>query len=376
MPLRTIHTSPAGVQAILLATFGVAIALLAKVLAPTYQYLLVPSLQPGALYPSLTAAGGTGFLALGARMSEYTLVALVDPAVTLVAIAIGLLYLVRSALGRHRPELEGLLPRMAFAVILANVTLPIAGAILGLAGSVYPVFEGFDHGAWESWANVTGNSLLQYAWGNGALTLVIEFVLFSLLLLLVAAVAVRNALLGVLLVLLPILTLLYPIPTLRPLARRAWLWFAELAFLPCVMIVPLELSVGSTSIMMTMGYLVVALGAPALLSIAGASLTGAGFPSASGAITGGIQRGLAVATLAAEGVVAPIAAPIAGAGVAGAVGAATRHASSAPAPFALSAFGSHLFGQGTSRLLRHLAGPGKGADGGAWSAPAVRGGRR
>ncbi|MGI0053180.1 MAG: hypothetical protein ACREC5_02735 [Thermoplasmata archaeon] len=373
------------IQVLLLTIFGVSTAVLAAVIGPTYDNLLVPSLATGALYPSLSAAGGTGFLGTAATFSLYLLANLVDPAVGLVAVGVGLLYLVRAFLGAYGTKFANLLPRLVVAVLVANLTLPLAGAILGLAGATYPVVSGFDGGAWQHWVNLGGPGFVTASWDNGALAFVLAFAIFSVVLLLAAAVAVRNALLGVLLVLLPVVTLLWPIPTLAPLARRFWLWFAELSFLPCAMVVPLELAVGSPSIVLTLGYLVVALAAPSLLSLGAGALTGAGMPSAGGAVAGGIQRGLLAASVVAEGWAGPTGALLKGTAAAGIAGSAQRSAGRA-GPLALPAFSSEMLGHGSAKLFSHLArsagrlgrggGSAGGADGTAWSAAPVRSGDR
>ena len=163
---------------------------------------------------------------------------------------------------------------------------------------MYPVVTGFDGGAWQSWGNLTGLAGLKFSWDNGLLAFVLSFTLFSLVLLLAIAVAARDALLAVLLVLLPAFSLLAPIPVLAPLARRSWLLFGELAFLPVVIVVPLELAVGAPSVLLLVAYLTIALGAPSLLNVAGAQLGRIGFPSAGAALTGGVERGLAAASSA------------------------------------------------------------------------------
>jgi hypothetical protein len=367
----------AAIQALLFGIFAAATSALAAIIGPTYDGIVVPELSAGALYPTVSASGGTGFLATPATFSLYLLTHLVDPAIVLVALAVGILYLVRAVIPSPRPELQGLLGKLVVSVIVANVTLPLAGAILALASATYPMVAGFDGGAWQHWVNLGGFGLVRYSWDNGALAFVMAFVLFSLVLLLAVAVAVRNALLGVLLVLLPIFTLLWPVPFVGALARRSWLWFLELAFLPCIMVVPLELAVGSTSVLLTVAYLLVALGSPALLQLAGNALLKAGFPSASGAITGGIQRGLAAAAISAEGVLRPGTTALRASSKFAAVGGALERASRQPGPIALPAFASEMLGHGAARLFRHVGnriGPARtGAGAGrGWSSPPVR----
>ncbi|HEV2318059.1 MAG TPA: hypothetical protein VGV89_10890 [Thermoplasmata archaeon] len=369
--------SSGALQALLFALFGTATAALAAVIGPTYDYLFVPELSPGSLFPGLTGTGGGGFLATPATFSIYVLTNLVDPALVLVGVGVGLLYLVRAVLPRPRPELQGLLGRLVVAVIVSNVTLPIAGAILALAAATYPVVAGFDGGAWQHWQNLGGFGLLQYSWDNGALAFVMAFVLFSLVLLLAVAIAVRNALLGVLIVLLPVFTILWPLPIVGTLAKRGWLWFVELAFLPCVLVIPLELAVGSTSVLLTTAYLLVALGSPALLQITASSLVKAGWPSAGGALTGGIQRGLAAASVAVEGAVRPGTAALRTSRRAGTIGAALERSAQRPGALAIPALTNELLGHGSARLFRHVAAHVRPARGGlragrGWSAPALR----
>lgn len=369
--------SAAAIQAFLFALFAGLTAVLGVVIAPTYDNLLVPQLSSGALYPALSSDGGTGFLGTAASFSADLLTSVVDPAIALVALLVAGLYLLRAVVAAWRPRLAALLPKLIVAVLVANLTLPLTGAILGLAGNVYPAIAGWDGGAWQSWANIDGPGGIQYMWDNGAVAFVLTFVLFSLVLLLVLAVAVRNALLGVLLVLLPLFSILWPIPYLGTLARRGWLWFVELAFLPCAMVIPLELAVGSPSILLTMGYFVIALAAPALISTAGASLTQVGFPSAGGALAAGLQRGLAAASVAVQGFVRPAMPALRAAGVPTAITSALERSVGHAAPLALPAFTSEMLGHGSARLFAHLnaRGRGGGAGGGpdpSWHAPPLR----
>src|SRR5579864_7815838 len=97
--------SSAAIQALLFGIFAAATAALAAIIGPTYDGLVVPELSAGALYPTLSASGGTGFLATPAAFSLFVLTHLVDPAIVLVALAVGVLYLVRAVLPSPRPEL-------------------------------------------------------------------------------------------------------------------------------------------------------------------------------------------------------------------------------------------------------------------------------
>ncbi len=347
-------------QSLLFAFFSGLTSLVATVTGPTYDNLLVPALAPAALYPALGPTGGGGFLGEAATFSGYLLVNLVDPAIALVAVGAALLYLGRALLGRWAVKFEALLPRLVLSVILANFTLPIAGALFDLAGAAYPVFAQFDGGAWQHWVSLAGVGELNFAWDNGALAFVVAFALFSLVLLLAAVVAVRDALLAVLLVLLPVFTLLAPIPALAPLARRAWTMFGQLAFLPCILVIPLELAVGSSNVLLLLGYLTVALSTPSLVSLASAQLSGLGFPSAGGALTGGIQRGLSVASLSVGNLFRPLAG-VSGASRAsqwaGRLGRSSQAASRAPFPATVPLFGADLAGRSVAHLFRHLGAP-------------------
>jgi hypothetical protein len=257
--------------------------------------------------------------------------------------------------GPSTPRPEPFLARLLLAVLLANFTLPIAAGLLDVAGASYPVIAGWDGGAWQHWVNLAGWGEISFSWDNGALAFVITFALFALVLLLAAAVAVRNALLAVLLVLLPAFTLLWPIPPLAPLARRGWTLFGELAFLPCVMVVPLELAVGASSVLALLGFLTVALAAPALISLAGAQLTSVGFPSAGSTISNATQRGLVVAAQSTQSLLRPIGAhPDLAPGVRNAASVAGRSIGSAGFPAGAPLLASELLGHGAARLLRHL----------------------
>lgn len=343
-------------QVLLVSIFGLMTAALSAVIGPTYDHLFVPQMQGGALFPALPPepSGAGGFLSIAAVFSQYLVVNLVDPALVLVALAVGLLYLLRATFPALGPALRGLFPRLVVGALLANFTLPVAGALFGLAAATYPVVAGFDGGSWQSWQNLGGSGLFSFSWDNGVLAFVAAVVLLSIVLLLALVIAVRNALLGVLLVLLPVFTLLWPVPQLAPLARRAWLWFAELAFLPCVVVVPLELAVGSPSILLLAGYLVAALASPAFLSLAGSSLTAAGVPGASGVLAGGIQRGLASAGSGLEGMLRPLGSLAGKGGWAAPLATAARSAASAGPVLALPVLTGSLLGSGGARLFGHL----------------------
>jgi hypothetical protein len=343
------------IQAILFGIFAGLTAILWAITGPTYDGLFVPEMSPASLFPPIAGNDGS-FLARASGFAGYLIGHLVDPAVVIVALAIGILYLVRSFLGRDAASLDHLLPRLVVYVVLANITVPVCSAILGLAGSVYPVIAGLDGGAWQNWSNLDAVGGLQFSWDNGALAFVISFVLFSLVLLLAIAVAVRDALLGVLLVILPILTLVGALPALRPIARRAWLMFGEAAFLPCILVVPLELAVGAPSILLLLGYLTIAVGSPSLIASAGSHLTALGFPSAGGALTGGVQRGLSVATLGATSYARTLSShrtSKAASALTGSLGVASK----VPLPVAAPLAVADLVGRGASHLVRHLRRP-------------------
>lgn len=341
------------IQAILFAFFAGFTAVLAAIIGPTYDNLFVPEMAASVLYP--TSFSGTSFLAGAASFSTYLLGALVDPAIALVGVGVGLAYLGRSFLGPWAAKAEPLVTRLVLAILLANFTLPLAGGILDLAGAAYPVIAGWDGGQWQQWSNLAGWGELSFSWDNGALAFILTFGMFTIVILLATAIAVRNAMMAVLLVLLPVFTLLWPIPTLAPLARRGWLLFAELAFLPCVMVVPLELAVGSSSAPMLLAFLTVALGSPAMISLAGAQLTSMGFPSAGSVVASSTQRGLSVASPAAASVLRPISANAGLApGVRGVATAAGRALGSSAFPAALPLLAGEALGRGAGHLIRHV----------------------
>lgn len=346
------------VQAFLFALFAVLTTALWVITGPTYDNLLVPELSAGALYPAI-GNGGAGFLSVALGFSNFLLGRLVDPAIGVVGLALGVAYLARSFLGRYAPAMEALLPRLVVGVVLANFSVPVAGGLLAVAGAAYPVVAGFDGGAWSSWANLSGFAGLRFSWDNGVLAFVVSFALFSLVLLLAVAVAVRNALLGVLLVLLPAFAILWPVPALSALARRAWMMFAELAFLPVVLVVPLELAVGSPNVLYLLACLAIALGSPQLISLAGGQLTSAlGFASAGSVLSGGVQRGLGVASLALGSYGPPGPSRAGRRGVPAPTGATgiARHLARAPFPASIPLMAGEALGRGTSHLFRHVRG--------------------
>jgi hypothetical protein len=345
------------IQTILFLLFSGITALVAAVVGPTYDHLLVPEMAPPSLFPPLDPRhpGPGNFLVPAAHFSNYLLVNLVDPAIGLVALGVAILVLARAAFLRWRATLDDLLPRLVLAVVAANFTVPIAGAILAAAGAAYPVVAGWDGGAWQHWENLAGLGELRYSWDNGAVAFVLSLVEFAAVFALVLAVGLRDALLAVLLVVLPPLTIVWPFRPLSPLARRAWLLFAELAFLPCVMVVPLELAVGSPNPVLLVGYLSVALASPFLLSIAGTQLMGIGFPSSGSLVLSGSQRGLSAAPSTATAPFAPAGRLASRGGPAGrAVAASVKAAGTASAPLAAPLAVGQLLGHGAVRLARHI----------------------
>ena len=344
------------VRTILFLLFGDLTAILTAIIGPTYDNLLVPELQTGTLFPSLLGSGGSAtYLATAARFSGFILSNVVDPAVALVALGVAVLYLTRSVVARWADSLDALLPRLVLGVVGANFTVPIAGAILGVAGNLYPIVSGWDGGAWQHWVNLAGWGQVSFSWDNGALAFVLSLVEFGAVFALLLAIGIRDAVLAVLLVLLPIFTLLWPLRPLSPLARRGWLLFGELAFLPCVLVVPLELAVGSPNPVMLVSYLAVAVASPYFLSLAGTHVVSFGFAGASGVVSSNAQRGLSVAPSAATSTLGPIATGARSSGSAGrSLAGATRAAGSAAAPAAAPLAVGELLGHGAWHLIRHV----------------------
>jgi hypothetical protein len=366
------------IQTILFLLFAGLTAIITAIIGPTYDNLLVPELQPGALFPPLlgSGSGSVNYLSTAARFSGFVLSNVVDPAVALVALGVAVLYLSRSVVSRWADALDGLLPRLVLGVVGANFTVPIAGAILGVAGSLYPIVSGWDSGAWQHWVNLAGWGQVSFSWDNGALAFVLSLVEFATVFALLLAVGIRDAVLAVLLVLLPIFTLLWPLRPLSPLARRGWLLFGELAFLPCVLVVPLELAVASPNPVMLVSYLAVAVASPFFLSLAGTSLVSFGFGGASGIVHSNAQRGLQLAPSAATSTFGPAASGVRTSSAAGgAFAGATRVAGSAAAPAAAPLVVGELLGQGAWHLMRHV-GPSPGKNGPPPQSPLHPGGSK
>ncbi|MEM0129438.1 MAG: hypothetical protein QXG65_04685, partial [Thermoplasmata archaeon] len=339
------------IRAMLFAAFALFTAAVSLAIEPTYDSLLVPELARSQLYPGVLAAGPgqATYLATAAHFSGYLVANLVDPAVALVGVGIGLAYLLHAVWPRPGLVPEGLLARFVIAVLVANFAVPIASGILDLGGTVYPVVAGWDGGAWRHWTNLAGIGEFGLSSSNGLLAFVLSFVEFSVVLLLALLVGLRDALLAVLVVVLPIFTLLWPLGPFSTLARRGWLLFAEFAFLPCVLVIPLELAVGSTSPILLVAFLALALGSPALLSLSGTMLSQLGLPSAGAALTGGVERALAAAPRSSVGGI-PSGGP-SSAGAAGAAGRGARAAGGAAIPGAAPLAVSAALGSGAQRLV-------------------------
>lgn len=347
------------VQAILFALFAAGTAILNLIIQPTYDNLVVPELSSPVLFPSIAhPGGGAGFLTVAVQFSDFVLENLVDPAVGLVLLAVAGLYLFRSFSNRLGTRLEPLLPRLVIALLGANFTLPLAAAALDLGGTTFRLISSFDGGAWRHWENIVPTGGAAFSWDNGVLAFIVTFALFAMVLALATVVALRDALIAVLLVLLPIFTLLWAFPPLSSLARRGWTLLVELAFLPAVMLVPLELAVGAPSVLLVLAYLSLAVGSPYLISISRAQLGGIGFPSAGGALTGGLQRGLTVASLTAQGGANSVAPSTTAAGRAGQLGTTVRSLANnlgkGPLPTGVVLGAGHLVTHGSRHLFQHL----------------------
>lgn len=344
------------VRTILFLLFGDLTAIISAVIGPTYDNLLVPSLQTGALYPPVLGGGGgsDSYLAVATQFSLFLLSTVVDPLIALLALGVAGLYLCRSIIARWASTLDALLPRLVIGVVAANFTVPIAGAILGVASNLFPVIADWDGGAWQHWANLAGWGQVSFSWDNGALAFLLSFAEFAAVFALLLAVGIRDALLAVLVVLLPLFTLLWPLRPLSPLARRGWLLFAELAFLPCVLVIPLELAVGSPNPVMLTSYLAVAIAAPYLLSLAGTHLVAFGVAGASSVVHGGAQRGLASTSAAGSAKFGPLVPGPEATDVSRTASTTLRTAGSAAAPAAAPIAVTQALGHGSRLLLEHI----------------------
>ena len=364
-------------RAILFALFADLTAIVAAIIGPMYDNLLVPELRASSLYPSLagSGAGPANYLSQATQFSTFVLANVVDPAATVLALAVGVAYLSKALLARWAQLLDGLLPRLVIAVVAANFVVPIAGAILGVGGALYPVISGWDGGAWQQWVHLAGWGEIEFSWDNGALAFILSLAEFMVVFALILAVGVRDALLAVLIVVLPLFTLFWPLRPFATLTRRAWLLFFELVFLPCLLVVPLELAVGSPNPILLLGYLGAAMASPYLLSLAGTQLVAFGFPSAGGTVQGGVARGLSGSPAAATAHLQPVTSALRSSGAAGrALSGAVRVAGSAAAPAAAPLAAAELIGHGAVRLLSHLPGVARRSSGTpGW--PPIRGGR-
>ncbi len=341
------------IQALLAGAFGLFTVTMNAAITPTYNGLFVPAMSTSQLFPSLSdPSGGAAFLAEAAKFSSYLLVTIVDPAVALVAVGLGLLYLSKALYQRSGPWAEALIVRFIIAVVVANFTILFATGILDIGAVTYPAIAGWDGGAWQNWTNLSGPSQVTFIWQNGALAFVLTFVEFSLVLLLSILVGLRDAGLAVLLVVLPVFTLLWPIPPFSALARRGWMLFIELALLPCVLVVPLELAVHSPNPILLVAFLTLALSSPYLISISGSQLSQLGFPAAGAALSGAVERGLLGASRTTSG---PIGGGSTGtAGISGAVNRSARAAGSVALPAAAPAVIAGALGHGAGRLVTHV----------------------
>ena len=347
------------VQAILFALFSVGTAILNFVIQPTYDNLVVPELSASTLFPSIAHPGAAGgFLTTAVQFSEFLLGNLVDPAIVLVLLGIALLYLLRSFSTRIGGRVESLLPRLVIALIGSNFSLPLVASALDLGGASFRLVSSFDGGAWRHWQNIAPLGGTVFAWDNGILAFVVSFALFALVLALAVVVALRDALIAVLVVLLPLFTLLWALPPLSVLARRGWALLVELTFVPTVMLVPLELAVGAPNVLLVLAYISIAVGSPYLISVAGSHLGGIGFPAAGSVLNGGLQRGLTVASLGLQSHVNSFDPGVsASARSVGSGGLARGFASQlgkAPLPAGLVLGAGHLVAQGSRQLLSHI----------------------
>ena len=280
------------VQAVLFAIFAALTGALTWVIAPTYDNLFVPEMAPSALFPPLTISSTSGdLMARAAAFSVYLVANVVDPLAVLVILVLGILYLLRASLPARFAAWKELAPRFVLGILVANAVVPLATFLWDLASAVYPLFYDYGGGAWRVYGNLVPAGGLAFSWDNGVLTFLVALAMFMVIFLLALVVELRDALVATLLVLLPPLTLLWPIPSLAGFARKAWKLFGEMIFLPCLMVVPLALAVGAGNVLLVLALLGLAAGMPQLLSQAGASFGGLGFPHVGGVVSGDLSTG-------------------------------------------------------------------------------------
>lgn len=279
---------------------------------------VVTEMQPSHLYPPLLDNGypwaeievghGGRSLLHGAIWIQQNIVMryFVNTLFIIILLLVGVAYLYHDLFEQFlNTRLRTFLPRIVFGLILAYTNIYIIEALMTLAKGGYVLLYNAP-GPFKSWQRPDFLEWIipEYAhagtwWGGvldwlakGYLGFIWVFVVQLEVLSILLMVTIRDFLLAVILVLLPIASLLLIHPWTQRIGSRLWWLAIDLVFLPIVMIIPLMLlGLVRNSVSFTIAGLTIVIGSLYLIALEPFVLTGAGFSRAGTVLAGGLAGG-------------------------------------------------------------------------------------
>ncbi len=278
---------------------------------------VVTEMSPDHLYPDLLKNGlpnavitvnhGSKSLFYGAMWLQENVVIryIVNGLLLFIILMVGVAYLYYDLFEQYlNTRLKTFLPRIVFGTVLAYTGTWIIYALFVLAKGAYVLFWNLPP-PFNNWQNpffmtsLAPNVNMPYdftglisAIERGYLWMIWLFIIAGEALMLLVLVAIRDYLLAVLIVLLPIASLLLIHPWTQRIGSRLWWLAVDLVFLPIVMIIPLALlGLVHNSISFTIAGVAITIGAIYLIAQEPFVLTGAGFSRAGTMLTAGVAGG-------------------------------------------------------------------------------------
>ena len=278
---------------------------------------VVTEMHPDNLYPPLLRNGmpisevvlghGAKSLLYGAIWIQQHVVLryIVNGLFLFFVLLVGIAYLYYDLFEQYlNTRLKTLLPRIVFGIILAYSSIWIIEALMVLGKATYVLFWNLP-APFNNWQNpafitsisphvrVPGDFMgLLNAIANGYLGFIWVFVIVMEVLSTLILIAVRDFLLALLLVVLPIASLLLIHPWTQRIGSRLWWLAVDLVFLPIIMIIPLALlGLVHNSISFTIAGLAITIGSIYLIAQEPFVLTGAGFTRAGSMLSVGLAGG-------------------------------------------------------------------------------------
>lgn len=267
----------------------------------TYDNLFIPEMKPYNLFPSLLNGNQKNLFSASASLSNYILINIIDPILIILLLIIGFIYLGKVFLPSWNEKFRELIPRFVIATVVANFTVYISGIILEFGLATYIVLYGYGDKNWQHFGKLY--PLFVTPWGNNSLLeFILKVVVIFTIVTLSMVIAIRTSLIAVLIVLLPIGSIMWIFPQTRQYAKKIWVIFIEMVFLPFFVLIPLILatSINDTDtygFLLTTGMLLIAAGMPYFISNYGGSIAHMGMDKVSSFINYGLSTGMSLSSM-------------------------------------------------------------------------------